>query len=166
MSHSRAIPAYPQAADIPAYTAGASPSLQERPTVRSLHGASLFPGSGLCSGTPPAPLTPPIPLPSLKVPLPPLLPLGFCRGQSSCTTCTLTAPEQWRNMKNGRKMDTGSVSHHNAPLLDTGSTGDAQHSFQAGTTPPSTDAPVMAAAPPSPRLPKGICCSSRAGVFG
>lgn len=42
-------------------------------------------------------------------------------------------------MKNGKKGDTGSVSHHSAPLTDVGSTGDAQQSLQEGTPPQPTN---------------------------
>lgn len=131
MSHSRAVPAYSEAADIPAYTAGASPNSQERPTARSPHGAPLFPGSGLgCAVGHPQSHSHLsfLSLPSPKPPSSTLLPLGVCRDQSSRISCTFTAPEEWRNMKNGKKRDTGSVSPHSSPLIDMGSTGDAQHS--------------------------------------
>lgn len=100
MSHSRAIPAYSQAADIPAYTTGASPDSQERPTGRNLHEASLFPGSG----TAPDPLTPLIPLPPLRAPLPSLMPLGSGFQYQLHINCIRAVEEHEKWQKGGYRV--------------------------------------------------------------
>lgn len=118
---------------------------RRRPTARSLRGPSLFPGSGLFSRTPPDPLTPLISFPSLKAPFAHAAAPGLLQGSESPyqlqtgDPSTLTAPEKRRNMEDA-ETDTGSAPHHDAPVLDAGSTGDERHSFQARTTPhPLTD---------------------------
>lgn len=123
---------------------------------------SVFPGNGLCCGTPPDPLTPLIPLPSLKAPLPTLLPLGFCRDQSSSVSCTLTVQEHERWQKQGYRLcvtpqcSSGWYGRHRGCT--------AQFPGRYSTS--IHDTPTLGSSSVCTPAAQGVHCVSRAWVFG
>lgn len=95
--------------------------------------------------TAPDPLRPLVPLPSLKAPFAHTAAPGLLQGSESLYQLQTrdptisTTPEKWRKKKDAETEGYRLCQRHDAPVLDAGSTGDVQHSCQAGTTPRSTN---------------------------